>query len=186
MTGLTTVQTAHVVGALQWTTGRLFEMLGQWAGDADRPDVAVALATTSRHLGWHHGDIVELMPDSVLIADETEVRPHAPEIAHALDAIAAIGGSTERLAIAHRVLLARLAAHCSSVERATSVHADASLGRVVEFLLTDLRRDRDESEGLLGVLLHDVATVEQVNAAVLEAESRLVSAGGLFPIGPPV
>lgn len=186
MTGLTTVQTAHVVGALQWTTGRLFEMLGHWAGESDRPDIAVALATTSRHLGWHHGDLAELMPDSVLLADETEVRPHAPEVAHALDAIAAIGGSVEQLAIAHRVLLARLAAHCAGVGRVTSLQADASLARVVEFLLADLRRDRDESEGLLGLLLHDVAMVEQVNAAVLEAETRLVSAGGLFPIGPPV
>ena len=180
------MQTAHVVGSLQWTTGRLFEMLGQWAGDVNRPDVAVALATASRHLGWHHGDLADLMPDSVLLADETDVAPHLPEVAHALDAIAVIDGSAERLAIANRVLLARLAAHCVNVDRATSVGADANLARVLGFLLDDLRRDRDEAESLLTALLRDVDAVERVNTVVLEAESRLVAAGGLFPVGPPV
>ena len=54
---------------------------------------------------------------------------------------------------------------------------------MLSFLLADLRRDRDDGEALLGRLLTDVETVEQANARVLEAESRLVEAGGLLPIG---
>jgi len=179
--GLTAVQGARVVGELHWTTGRLFEVFGQWAGEADRPDIAVSMATASRHLGWHAGDLAELLPDSVLLEGVARTEPHEPEVAGAVDAIRAIPGSVERLAVAHRVLLARVAARCVAVERAVATHSDAALARVLGFLLADIRRDRDDGEALLGRLLVDIPTVEAVNARVLEAESRLVAAGGLLP-----
>jgi hypothetical protein len=179
--GLTAVQSARVVGELHWATARLFEVLGQWAGEADRPDVAVSMATASRHLGWHAGDLAELLPDSVLLDGVARTEPHEPGVADAVDAIRAIPGSVERLAVAHRVLLARLAARCVAVERASAGHNDAALARVLAFFLADLRRDRDDGEALLGRLLVDVSSVERVNARVLEAESRLVAAGGLLP-----
>ena len=181
--GLTAVQTARVVGELHWATSRLFQVLGLWASEADRPDIAVSMATSSRHLGWHASDLVELLPDSVLLEDEIRTGPHVPEVEPAVEAIRAIPGSVERLAVAHRVLLARLAARCVALERVSEPHSDAALARVLAFLLADLRRDRDDGEALLGRLLADVATVEQVNGRVLEAESRLVRAGGLLPVG---
>lgn len=181
--GLTAVQTAQVVGELHWIVSRLFEVIGGWAGEADRPDIAVSMATSSRHLGWHAGDLEELLPDSTLLQDDIVRGPHAPEVAAALDAIRVIPGSIEQLAVTHRVLLPRVAARCVSVERASGNHSDAALARALSFLLADLRRDRDDGEALLGRLLTDVETVEQANARVLEAESRLVEAGGLLPIG---
>lgn len=181
--GLSTVQTARVVGGLHWATTRLFELLGQWAAEADRPDVAVSMATSSRHLGWHASDLEELLPDSVLVEGEARTAPHDPGVDAALDAIRAIPGSLERLAVAHRVLLPRLAARCVTIERMVASHQDASLARVLAFLLADLRRDRDDGEALLARLLDDVAAVERANTRVLEAESRLVAAGGLFPSG---
>lgn len=181
--GLSIVQTARVVGGLHWATTRLFEVLGHWAAEADRPDIAVSMATASRHLGWHAADLEELLPDSVLVEDEARTVPHDPAADTALDAVRAIPGSIGRLAVAHRVLLPRVAARCVTVERAAAAHQDASLARVLAFLLADLRRDRDDGEALLGRLLDDVAMVEAANARVLEAESRLVAAGGLFPAG---
>lgn len=179
--GLTAVQTARVVGGLHWVTSRVFDVLGLWAAEAHRPDIAVSLATSSRHLGWHSTDLEELLPDSVLLEDEARSVPHGPEVDGAVEAIRAIPGSSERLAIAHRVLLPRIAARCVAIERASASHSDAPLRRALSFLLADLRRDRDDGEVLLGHLLADVATVEQVNTKVLEAESRLVAAGGLVP-----
>lgn len=179
--GLTAVQTAQVVGGLHWATSRIFEVLGLWAAEADRPDIAVSMATSSRHLGWHSGDLAELLPDSVLLEDELQSAPHTPGVPAAVDAIRAIPGSIERLAVTHRVLLPRIAARCVAVERASGPHSDAALSRVMAFLLADLRRDRDDGEALLGRLLDDVSVVEQANARVLEAESRLVAAGGLLP-----
>ena len=180
--GLTAVQTAQVVGELHWATSRMFEVMGLWAAEADRPDIAVSLATTSRHLGWHMGDLAELLPDSVLLEDVAKTEPHAPGVAAAVDAIRRIPGSTERLAVAHRVLLPRVASRCVCIERASGNHSDAALARVLAFFLADLRRDRDDGEVLLGQLLGDVEAVERVNARVLEAESRLVVAGGLLPV----
>ena len=181
--GLSTVQTARVVGGLHWATSRLFEVLGLWASEADRPDIAVSQATASRHLGWHATDLEELLPDSVLIEGEARTEPHTPQVDGAVEAIRAIPGSLERLAVTHRVLLPRVAARCVTVERLAAPHQDAALARVLAFLLADLRRDRDDGEVLLGRLLHDVATVERVHARVLEAESRLVAVGGLLPAG---
>lgn len=180
--GLTVVQTARIVGGVHWVTTRLFEILGGWAGESDRPDIAVSLATSSRHLGWHTSDLEELLPDSVLLEDHTTSMPHTAELGPALEAIAAIPGSIERLAVAHRVLLARLAAHCVAVERAGAPHADASMTRVISFLLADLRRDRDDGEALLARLFDDLEVVERVHARMLDAESRLVAVGGLFPV----
>lgn len=179
---MTAVQTAQVVGELHWATSRLFEVVGLWAAEADRPDIAVSLATSSRHLGWHMGDLAELLPDSVLLEDVARTEPHAPGVDAAVEAIRAIPGSIERLAIAHRVLLPRVAARCVGIERASGNHSDAALARVLSFLLADLRRDRDDGEALLGQLLVDVETVERANVRVLEAESRLVVVGGLLPV----
>ena len=180
--GLTTVQTARAVGSLHWATSRLFGVIGLWASEADRPDIAVSMGTASRHLGWHASDLEQLMPDSELLKDEAQSRPHTPGIDAAVEAIRAIPGSIERLAIAHRVLLARIAARCVTIQRVAAPHADGPLARVVTFMLTDLRRDRDEGEALLTRLLSDVATVEKAGGRVLEAESRLVAAGGLLPL----
>ena len=180
--GLTVVQTAQVVGELHWVVSRLFEVLGLWAGEADRPDIAVSMATSSRHLGWHAGDLEELLPDSTLLEGVAKSGPRSAEVDPAIEAIRAIPGSTERLAVAHRVLLPRVAARCVSIERAAGNHSDALLSRVLAFLLADLRRDRDDGEALLGRLLTDVEHVEKANARVLEAESRLVTVGGLLPV----
>lgn len=178
--GLTLMQTAQVVGELHWTVARLFSISGEWASEADRPGIAVSMATASRHLGWHAGDLEGLFPDSVLVADEVVSRPADDRVVEALDTIREMPGSLERLAILHRVLLARLAAHCVAVERATATHADAPLARVLGFLLADLRRDRDDGEARLARLLADVDLVERVNGAVLDAERRVVAAGGLL------
>ncbi len=184
--GLTAVQTGAVARELARATARLFEILGFWAGQADRSDIAVSLATASRHMGWHADDLAGLEPDSVLIATETE--PDTDEVDQpspidaALDSIRATPGSVERLAIAHRVLLGRLAAGCVAAERMTAPHADAPLARVIGFIQSDLRRDRDEGEALIERLVTDVPAVERVGAAVIDAERRLVAAGGLLPV----
>ncbi|MFQ5556191.1 MAG: hypothetical protein ACE5GB_01555 [Acidimicrobiales bacterium] len=180
--GLTTVQTARAARGLRWAGGRLFEILGTWAGEANHPSIAVSMATASRHLGWHLEDLDELVPDSVLLADDTAFEP-PDAVGAALDAIRAIPGAPARLGVAHRVLLARMASRCVRIQRLASPHADAPFTRIVEFLLADIRRDRDDGEVLLERLLLDELAVNQVGERVVEAERRLVVAGGLFTDG---
>ncbi len=156
-------------------------MLGRWAGEADRSDVAVSLATASRHMGWHADDLAALAPDSLLIDPSTPSAPSS-ELVSALDTLDENHGSIERLAITHRVLLARLASRCVAVERLATEHSDAALTRVVGFMLSDLRRDRDDGDTLLERLMVDSQTVERVGAKVVATESLIVGAGGLPPI----
>lgn len=179
--GFTAVETARVVDGLHWSCTRLFAMLGRWAGEADRSDVAVSLATASRHMGWHADDLAALAPDGLLVGQSSSSAA-SPELESTLDTLDETRGSLERLAITHRVLLARLTTRCIAVERLATEHSDAALTRVVGFMLSDLRRDRDDGETLLERLLIDPQTVERVGANVVETESLVVGAGGLPPI----
>ena len=181
---LTLAATATAVRGLHWASTSLFELFVFWASaaEADRGDVAVWLSTTGRHLGEQAQDLKALMPDSVLLAELTDFGSPSPEAEEALDAIRAISGSVVRLAIAQRVLLARLRASCESLQRLAQPHADAPLLRVIGFLLLDIQTDGEKGELLLGSL-RSSEVAEQISRGVLEAESHLVSVGGLVPAG---
>lgn len=176
--GFTTVESARVVEGLRWAATRLFKLLGNWAANADRPDVAVSLATASRHMGWHADDLASLVPDSESL-DALTALGSFDRLGGVLDRLEPSRDSIENLAITHRVLLARVGSRCVAVEKMASVHSDAALARVMGFMLADLRRDRDEGETLLELLMSDVAVVGRVGSAVVEAESLIVEAGGL-------
>ncbi len=181
---LTVAATATAVRGLHWASSSLFELFVSWAGEVepDRGDVAAWLSATGRHLGEQADDLKSLMPDSVLLADMTSFTAPSSEAEEALSAIRAIPGSVVRLAIAQRVLLGRLRASCESLQRLAEPHADAPLLRVIGFLLLDIRNDREQGELLLGSLRNS-ETNQHLNRGVMEAESHLVSAGGLVPAG---
>ena len=181
---LTVAATATAVRGLHWASASLFELFVSWAGEVepDRGDVAAWLSATGRHLGEQADDLKTLMPDSVLLADMTSFTAPSSEAEEALIAIRAIPGSVVRLAIAQRVLLGRFRASCESLQRLATPHADAPLLRVVGFLLLDIRNDREQGGLLLGSLRNS-ETNQHLNRGVMEAESHLVSAGGLVPAG---
>ena len=181
---LTVAATATAVRGLHWASASLFELFVSWAGEVepDRGDVAAWLSATGRHLGEQADYLKSLMPDSVLLADITGFTAPSSEAEEALSAIRSIPGSVVRLAIAQRVLLGRLRASCESLQRLATPHADAPLLRVVGFLLLDIRNDREQGGLLLGSLRNS-ETNQHLNRGVMEAESHLVSAGGLVPAG---
>ena len=181
---LTVAATATAVRGLHWASSSLFELFVSWASEVepDRGDVAAWFSATGRHLGEQADDLKTLMPDSVLLVDMTNFAAPSSEAEEALIAIRAIPGSVVRLAIAQRVLLGRLRASCESLQRLATPHADAPLLRVIGFLLLDIRNDREQGELLLGSLRNS-ETSRHLNRGVMEAESHLVSAGGLVPAG---
>ena len=181
---LTVAATATAVRGLHWASVSLFELFVSWASEVEpeRGDVAAWLSATGRHLGEQADDLKTLMPDSVLLADMTSFTDPSSEAEEALIAIRAIPGSVVRLAIAQRVLLGRLRASCESLQRLATPHADAPLLRVIGFLLLDIRNDREQGELLLGSLRNS-ETNRHLNRGVMEAESHLVSAGGLVHAG---
>lgn len=179
---LTVAATATTVRDLHWASMSLFELFVFWAGETEpeRGDVASWLSTTGRHLGEQAQDLKALMPDSVLLADLTSFVSPSVEAEEALKAVRAIPGSVVRLAIAQRVLLARLFESCESLQRLAKPHADAPLLRAIGFLLVDIGNDREQGEPLLGSLRNSEIN-QQLSRGVMEAESHLVSAGGLVP-----
>lgn len=179
---LTVATTAAVVSGLHWASSSLFELFVLWASEveSDRGDVASWLSSTGRHLGEQAQSLAGLMPDSVLLADSTGLAAPSVEAEDALGAVRAIPGSVVRLAIADRVLLARLSAACESLEQLAQPHADAPLLRVLGFLLLDIGNDRERAELLLGSL-RDPPLGRRLDEAVSEAENHLASAGGLVP-----
>ena len=181
---LTVAATATVLRDLHWASSSLFELFVGWAGEVEpeHGEVAAWLSSTGRHLGEQAENLKALMPDSVLLSDLTALGAPSPQSESALEAVRGVQGSVARLAIAQRVLLARLAESCESLQRLADPHADAPLIRAVGFLLLDLRNDRQAGELLLGALC-DPGSDEEINAAMMEAEKQLVSAGGLVPAG---
>ena len=180
---LVKVPTSRAAVDLHWASRQVFDVLGAWAGEADNPAVAVSMATTSRHLSWHVADLGELLPESEAGEDDEPPAPLHPAVAEALETIRAIPGTVERLGVAYRVLLPRLAVECVTIER--TARPDEEPDPVVTIagaLLGDLRRDRDDGEVLLAKLISDVATVQRVGERVLEAERHIVETGGLVPI----
>lgn len=181
---LTVAASAGVVRDLRWSAAALFELFVFWASETepDRGDVAAWLSATGRHLGEQAENLKALMPDSVLLADLTGFSAPSAEAEAAFEEVRAIPGSVVRMAIAQRVLLARLSASCESMQQLAKPHADAPLLRAIGFLLLDIRNDREQGELLLGSL-RDTDVNRQLNRGVMEAERHLVSAGGLVPTG---
>ncbi len=179
--GLTVLETARLVEDLHWASSRLFEILGEWAGEAERPDIAVSFATASRHMGWHSEDLDALAPDSVLVADDPSSEIRFRLLDAAMTTIRSRADSIDNLAIANRVLLARMASRCVAIERMATTQSDEPLKRVIGFMLSDLRRDRDDGEALLERLLTSSEIVARVGSASIEAETLIVEAGGLPP-----
>ena len=180
---LATVQAPRAAMDLHWASSHVFDVVGAWAGESDSPAVAVSMATTSRHLSWRVADLQELIPEPEADQDDDPPAQLHPRLAGAFDAIRAIPGTAERLGITHRVLLPRLAVECVNMERGAKPDEEPDPVVVIAgALLGDLRRDRDDGEVLLAKLIIDVAMVQKVGERVLEAERRLVEAGGLVPV----
>lgn len=179
--GLTMADTARAAGGLRWAVERLAGIIGSWAAGTEDAQAAVWLATASRHLEQHRDGLEGLRPGYEALAEAARSAPARPEVDAALEGVAAAAaGPAERLGVANRVLLERLSSHCAALRAAASSPADAPLNRALEFLMADLRRDRDSGEALLEGLAAVEAARARFAAAVAEAEGGLAAAGGLF------
>ncbi len=130
------------MGALQWTTGSLFELLGAWVVACDDPAASVWLAEASRKLGSHVQPLAEVMPDSELLAEFAVVAPHASEVADAFRSWRLLptdaGRNHELVFGIARESIAGLADECQRLLDHCASHCDGPLERVVTALRVDL------------------------------------------------
>ena len=191
--GLTVTQTAQVVRTLHRALSSLFELFVAWSSDANENGdaeaghsaVAVYLSTTGRHLGEQAVAFKALMPDSVLLADLTDITAPSRQTEVAVESMREVSGAVLRLAVSQNVLLADLAKFCELLRQRGQPHADAPLLRAVEFLLLEITNDRHKGELLLASLTTPQSNRDHA-AAVRKAAKRLISVGGLLPQDLPI
>ena len=108
----TAVGVAERVGAYCWAEQQLFGLLGGWITEIGEPDVKLAVADHADHAGWRAQRWYELLPTAAPGADALVVVP--TDVAAAVAASGALAAgpdrTIEKLTVAYRVLLPRLAA----------------------------------------------------------------------------
>jgi hypothetical protein len=181
----TAVGLAARLGAYCWAEQQVFSLLGAWVPEIAEPDAKVAVAAHADHAGWRAQRWYELLPDAPPGADALVVAPAA--VVPALDAAAAVAGgegrTVEKLAVAHRVLLPRLAAAMRAHLDWGTELAEPAVLRVLRVALDDVLSDWVVGERLLQALVDDPADVDRVAEAHAAVERPLVAAGGLLGPG---
>jgi hypothetical protein len=180
----TAVGLAARLGAYCRVEQQLFAVLGSWVVEVPEPDVKLALAEHADHAAWRARRWYELLPTAPPGADALVMVP--PEADAAVEAAAALGEGADRtlekLAVAGRVLLPRLAAALHAHLDWTSPLTEPAVGRVLAVCAADVDADWAAHERLVQALAVDEAGLDRVAAAQRTAERALVAAGGL--IGP--
>ena len=184
--GATTAQgLAARLGAYCWAEQQLFSLLGGWVSDVAETDVKLVLAEHSDHAGWRAERWYELLPTAAPGADALVVAP--PGVAEALSEIPTVidgpGRTVERLSVAYRVLLPRLAtALRAHLDWAPPV-SEAAVRRVLEISLADVMSDWVVGERVAQALAVENMAMGRVGSVQQWLEQRLGGAGGLLGPG---
>ena len=134
---------------------------------ADTPEhagAAAAMWELSRRLAAHRETLDGLQPDSELMTSWREAAPADGSLVAALDEIAALKGSVERLDIARKVLVPQLLGVYAAIGDHAAPHCDAALASAVRALRHDL--DRGDAPAGAG------------SPGAVEAAARVLSAAG--------
>lgn len=175
------VATGRLLGAYAWVEGRLFEVLGQLAGNGgDDPRVPALLDAHSQQHAWHASLFEERIPLVPGIEPGTVTVSPSPAVGELLDALASAGPGADAVAIVARVVLPRLVTgYRRHLDRAL-VASDAPVVRALRLVVHDDVDALLDAEALLEVLL---AEGRRLDGALLRGvEERVAPAGpGLVP-----
>ncbi len=138
----TAVGLAARLGAYCRVEQQLFAVLGRWVVEIPEPDVKLALAEHADHAAWRARRWYELLPTAPPGADALVVVPPEADAAVATAAALADGPdrTLEKLAVAGRVLLPRLAAALHAHLDWTSPLTEPAVGRVLALCARRCRR----------------------------------------------
>ena len=180
----TALGVAARLGAYCWAEQQLFALLGGWITDIGETDVKLAVAEHADHAAWRAQRWYELLPTDPPVADALVVAPAG--VAAALDGAAIVAAgpdrTAEKLAVAYRVLLPRLAAALRAHLDWSPAVSEPAVGRMLGLALGDVGADWVAGERLVQALAGDQAVLGRVVAAQAAAEVPLAAAGGL--VGP--
>lgn len=164
--------TARQAGSARWLDARLFEILGGWVATIPEPEVKIAVAVQSHHHGWHATLWGERLPTLHHVDPASWVAP-APGMEAAMDWLAGVTGTIERLVGVSRVLLPRMSAgHTRHLDAASPV-ADGPTIRTLRQVLSDETQDQQTGLHLLDGLAVTPADIDRATAFQAAWESRL-------------
>lgn len=176
----TMLELGAALGADVWWLEQIFAVAGGWVARTPEAAVRVHLAELSRVAGDHAQALRSLLPRPAPVDPAAWIAPPWPAAGEVLAAGDDTSGA--RLAVVHRVVVARLLA----VWARPLGPSAAGVARALRHARTDLAELRDEGEGLLHALMAgDERHGAGVHGAAAAAEVTLVAGGGLRP-RPPV
>lgn len=176
------------LGACCWAEQQVFALLGGWAQEVPEPDVKLALSEHADHAAWRAQRWHELLPTAPPGPDALVVVP--PGVADALavagEACAGADRTVEKLAVAHRVLLAGLAASLRAHLDWSPAVSEPAVGRMLTIALDDVLHDWSSGERLLQALTagpEGADALVRARSAQAAVEGPLAAAGGLLGPG---
>jgi hypothetical protein len=184
----TAVGLAARIGACCWAEQQVFSLLGGWVREVPEPDVKLALAEHADHAAWRAQRWHELLPTAPPGPDALVLAPVgvAAALAAAAEACGGADRTVEKLAVAHRVLLAGLAASLRAHLDWSHAVSEPAVGRVLAIALDDVLADWSSGERLLQALVAGPQGAEalvRALAAQRAVEAPLAAAGGLLGPG---
>lgn len=168
-------------GSHAYVAGALFEVERQWAANEAEAAVQVHLARFSRYHSWHAELWLDLLPDSVALADLAAANPPDPIWASQLEALSEVAATGPRLALMYRCVLPRVLTATDCLLDALSPVADAAAMRTCGFVGADLAAEQAAGARLLhqltrGETLAD-ALARAVSADVVLSDSEFGRCG---------
>jgi hypothetical protein len=170
---LTLQESAALVGGHCWIERRLFERLGAWSQLADVPAAKVLLDRHAQHAAWRGEQWWDRLPILAPVdRDELVIAPSG--WSQVLAGHRDVATTEALLALAYRVLLARLATRYSRHASQAGAVADGPVIRTLGHVEPDVRADWGQGERLMEDLLVDRATIDAVAATIAAAEAEFL------------
>jgi hypothetical protein len=171
---LTLEESSRLAGGHHWIECRMFEVLGGWVATTSEPDAKLMFDRHSRHHAWRAEQWRDRLPVLADVDRDGLSVPPSVAAASALEALAGLPGTVERVAGAYRVVLPRLSgAYLEHLSLASPV-SDGSAMRTLNMLVADVGTDWREGELLLQRLIGDEAAVRTAADTVVLLEGAFV------------
>lgn len=170
----TLAESARLAGHHAWAERRLFEILGGWVTTTADPGAKLLLDRHSHHCAWRARQWYERLPVLADVDRDALAGEADPDLAPAMDLLAATEGTAARLAGVYRFALPRLwAAYQRHHDRAGPA-GDGSTQRTLGIVRPDVAADWQEGEALLQNLLTSPEAVSAAAGRVAELEHALL------------
>ena len=171
----TLLDIARTAGRFAWLEDRIADMTGAWVSTIDDSDARLVVGARSHTHAWHADLWRDRMPVVPGLDTSSFVAPARDELARAIDQLADLETTLERMVALHRVLLPRLVTAYALLLRGTNELIDAPTVRTVRLVLEDTREETREGE----IVIRSLGAETEADAAEGRLAAIIDSAGPL-------